>query len=208
MFVTIQNVKHTTPQTIILSLLWILFGSIAVFAQDQEQADLGEIHLPLPSSVESQYTYDPESNRYIFSQEIGGYPISVPLVLTVQEFQALVLKEKMQTYFRDKVQALSGRAPNLEDSQKNLLPELYVNNKFFESIFGSNAIDIAPQGSIGIDLGYRYQKNDNPIASVINRRSPGFEFDQRISLSLLGKIGAHSLPFTKGVSKSPSTPLT
>ena len=59
MFVTIQNVKHTTPQTIILSLLWILFGSIAVFAQDQEQADLGEIHLPLPSSVESQYTYDP-----------------------------------------------------------------------------------------------------------------------------------------------------
>ena len=189
MFVTIQNVKHTTPQTIILSLLWILFGSIAVFAQDQEQADLGEIHLPLPSSVESQYTYDPESNRYIFSQEIGGYPISVPLVLTVQEFQALVLKEKMQTYFRDKVQALSGRAPNLEDSQKNLLPELYVNNKFFESIFGSNAIDIAPQGSIGIDLGYRYQKNDNPIASVINRRSPGFEFDQRISLSLLGKIG-------------------
>ena len=89
MFVTIQNVKHTTPQTIILSLLWILFGSIAVFAQDQEQADLGEIHLPLPSSVESQYTYDPESNRYIFSQEIGGYPISVPFSINCSRVSSI-----------------------------------------------------------------------------------------------------------------------
>ena len=40
-----------------------------------------------------------------------------------------------------------------------------------------------------MDLGYRYQRSDNPIASVINRRSPGFDFDQRISLSLLGNIG-------------------
>src|SRR6056300_901504 len=167
----------------------MLVGCGIVLAQDQEKADLGEISLPNPSSVVSQYKYDPDSNRYIFSQEIGGYPISIPLVLTVQEYQALVLKEKMQTYFQDKVQALSGRGTNVEETQKNLLPELYVNNQFFESIFGSNAIDIAPQGSIGIDLGYRYQKNDNPIASVINRRSPGFEFDQRIRLSLLGKIG-------------------
>ena len=96
----------------------------------------------------------------------------------------------MQAYFQNKVQALSGYGSDLEEAQKNLLPELYVNNKFFESIFGSNAIDITPQGSIGIDLGYRYQRSDNPVASVINRRSPGFDFDQRISLSLLGKLGS------------------
>ena len=95
----------------------------------------------------------------------------------------------MQNYFKDKVQAFSGRGSDLEDTKKNLLHELYVNNKFFQSIFGSNAIDISPQGSIGIDLGYRYQRNDNPITSPVNRRSPGFDFDQRISLSLLGKIG-------------------
>ena len=33
------------------------------------------------------------------------------------------------------------------------------------------------------------KKNDNPSASPRNRRSFGFDFDQRISLSLLGKIG-------------------
>ena len=95
----------------------------------------------------------------------------------------------MSRYFKEKIQALSGYGSDIEDAQKNLLPELYVNNEFFESIFGSNTIDIKPQGSIGVDLGYRYQRSDNPIASVINRRSPGFDFDQRISLSLLGNIG-------------------
>ncbi len=155
----------------------------------QKPAEIGAIKPPSSSSIQRLYTYDPESNRYIFTEEIGGYPISIPIVLTVKEYEDLVLKEQMQDYFQQKVQALSGYGSNLEDAQKNLLPELYVNNKFFESIFGSNSIDITPQGSIGIDLGYRYQRSDNPIASVINRRSPGFDFDQRISLSLLGEIG-------------------
>ena len=83
-----------------------------------------------------------------------------------------------------------------------------MNNKFFESIFGSNTIDITPQGSIGVDLGYRYQRSDNPVASVINRRSPGFDFDQRISLSLLGKIGEGEIFGERGPSLDESRSVT
>ncbi|MDG2109240.1 MAG: cell surface protein SprA [Flavobacteriaceae bacterium] len=187
MFERTLKVVFKSFQSFILTLIWIIFGCGIVLSQ--ENAQLGTLDLPNPVSIVSQYIYDIQTDRYIFSKEIGGYPISVPLVLTVEEYQAMILKEKMKNYFQEKIQALSGRGNNVEETQKNLLPELYVNNKFFESIFGSNSIDISPQGSIGIDLGYRYQRNDNPIASVINRRSPGFEFDQRISLSLLGEIG-------------------
>ena len=183
----VRQVNHFLPQKMFYTLFVGLFFCGIVWAQDE--ADLGAITPPIPSSVSVLYTYDASTNRYILTQEIGGYPINVPLVLTVNEYEAWVLKEQMETYFQEKVQALSGRGSNIEDTQKNLLPELYVNNKFFESIFGSNAIDISPQGLIEIDLGYRYQKNENPIASVINLRSPGFDFDQRISLSLLGNIG-------------------
>ena len=157
------------------------FGSLVA----QDTAQIGSIELPVSDSVESLYKYDQVNDRYIFSEEIGGYPISVPLVLTVKEYESLVLKEKMEDYFQEKTKALSGYGSNVEEVQKNLMPELYVNNKFFKNIFGSNAIDISPQGSIGIDLGYRYQKNDNPIASIINRRSPGFECIVRYFLQLL-----------------------
>ena len=143
----------------------------------------------MPQSIVSKYTYDPTTELYIFSEEIEGYPVGTPLVLTLEEFETLVLKEQMESYFQEKIAALSGKSSNLEESQKNLLPEVYVNNKFFQTIFGSNSIDVVPQGSIGIDLGVRYQKTDNPISSPRDRRNFGFDFDQQISLSLLGNIG-------------------
>ncbi|MBT3443588.1 MAG: hypothetical protein HN443_00935, partial [Flavobacteriaceae bacterium] len=126
---------------------------------------------------------------YLYTETIEGYPITAPLVMTPKEFETLLLSEQMKGYFQEKIAALSGNASNLSETQKNLLPEVYVNSKFFQSVFGSNVIDIIPQGSVGIDLGARYQKNDNPAASPRNRRSFGFDFDQRINLSLLGKIG-------------------
>ena len=174
----------------LLILCFILCNGL-LWAQDNVQsgADLGKIKIPLPQSIVSKYTYDPTTERYIFSEEIEGYPVGTPLVLTLEEFEALVLKEQMESYFQEKIAALSGKSSNLEESQKNLLPEVYVNNKFFQTIFGSNSIDVVPQGSIGIDLGVRYQKTDNPISSPRDRRNFGFDFDQQISLSLLGNIG-------------------
>ena len=134
----------------------MMLASRTIFGQ--KAAEVGSIIEPKPSSVERLYTYDPVSNLYILTEEIGGFPISTPLVMTVAEYESFILKEQMSSYFKEKIQALSGYGSDIEDAQKNLLPELYVNNEFFESIFGSNTIDIKPQGSIGVDLGYRYQR--------------------------------------------------
>ena len=156
MIETTRYVTLKAPHTSLFILLWIFLSCGVLSAQ--EGAVLGNISPPNSSNISSQYRYNADTDRYIFTEEIGGYPISIPLMLSVKEYEALVLKEQMKTYFQDKLQVLSGRGSNLEEIQKNLLPELYVNNKFFQSIFGSDAINISPQGSIGIDLGYRYQK--------------------------------------------------
>ena len=169
----------------------LVVGGITIgFSQEKESGyNFGKIGLSKSISISSKYTFDPASGMYMFSETIDGYPINAPMVMTPKEFEALVLSEQMKEYFHNKIDALAGNSENLKESQKNLLPEVYVNNIFFQSIFGSNVIDIDPQGSVGIDLGVRYQKNDNPAASPRNRSSFGFDFDQRISLSLLGKVG-------------------
>ena len=163
--------------------------SFSLWGQVDSGYDLSKSNLTQSSGISSKYTYDPETGMYFYSESIDGYPINTPLVISPKEFEAMVLAEQMKDYFQGKIAALTGNTENLSETQKNLLPEVYVNSKFFQSIFGSNIIDIVPQGSVGIDLGVRYQKNDNPSASPRNRRSFGFDFDQRISLSLLGKIG-------------------
>ncbi|GAA4894605.1 cell surface protein SprA [Flaviramulus aquimarinus] len=150
---------------------------------------LGQIKVPNPNSVESKYTYDPETNRYIYTEKIGSFNINYPVILTPKEYDALVAKENLRSYYKEKIDAFDGKKDGAEDGQKNLLPEFYVKSDFFETIFGSNTIEVIPQGSVEMDLGVLFSRQDNPTFSPRNRSNFTFDFDQRISLSLLGKVG-------------------
>ncbi|WP_420571790.1 cell surface protein SprA [Kordia sp.] len=179
-------------------VVFTLLFTIILSAQETEPTDpnesqtgyaIGKIKLKDPSSIISKYTYDPKIDRYIYTETVGNYDIRYPLILTPKQYRELLLKESMKDYFKEKLNAISGKKDGSEDAQKNLLPKFYVNSNFFESIFGGNTIEVIPQGSVAMDLGIRFQKNDNPALSPRNRSNLSFDFDQRISLSLLGKVG-------------------
>jgi len=150
---------------------------------------LGRIVLGNPESIVSKYTYDPQLDRYIYTESVGDFDISYPIILTPAQYMELVRRENMKSYFKEKIDAFSGKKEGSEEARKNLLPNFYVNNSFFESVFGGNSIEVVPQGSVAMDLGVIWQKNDNPALSPRNRTNLSFDFDQRISLSMLGKIG-------------------
>ncbi len=162
-----------------------------VYSQDTTSTgySVGRMDLPDPTSIEDLYTYDPITDRYIYTKIIGDFTITYPLILTQEEYQELILNEQMKSYFKDKIDAADGRKEGSEELQKNLLPTFYVNSGFFETIFGGNTIEIIPQGSVEIDLGLLFTKQDNPAFSPRNRKNLSFDFDQRISLSLVGKVG-------------------
>ncbi|KGO88038.1 SprA protein [Flavobacterium rivuli WB 3.3-2 = DSM 21788] len=147
----------------------------------------GKIELNNPNSIIAAYTYDPVTNRYIYTNKMEGFNITYPIILTPEQFEELVLRESMRDYYKQKSKAIDGKGT--EKQQKDLLPRYYVNSSFFETIFGSNTIDVKPQGSVEMDLGVRYTKQDNPAISPRNRKTFTFDFDQRISMSLQGKVG-------------------
>ena len=70
-----------------------------------------------------------------------------------------------------------------------LIPELHIGGDIFESIFGSNTIDIRPSGNVELKFGFKYIQTDNPSLPVKQRRTPSFLFDQDIQLNLIAKIG-------------------
>ena len=173
-------------------VLGVLFGeNHTATAQDSTATGsvMGRMDLPNPPSIQDLYTYDPITERYIYTQTLGNFNISYPLILTPEEYQDLILKEQMKQYFKDKIDAADGRKEGSEELQKNLLPTFYVNNSLFESIFGGTTIEVIPQGTVEMDIGLLYTKQDNPAFSPRNRSNLSFDFDQRISLSLLGKVG-------------------
>ncbi|HNQ27676.1 MAG TPA: cell surface protein SprA, partial [Aquaticitalea sp.] len=166
------------------------------FSQDPVQQDstntgysMGTINMPNPGSIVSKYTYDPISDRYIYTETIGNFNINYPIILTPAEYHKLVLQEQQRLYYKQKIDAAEGKKDGAEEQQKNLLPEFYVNSGFFETIFGGNTIEVIPQGSVEMDLGVMFTKQENPAFSPRNQSNFTFDFDQRISLSLLGKVG-------------------
>ncbi|NKI30626.1 cell surface protein SprA [Croceivirga thetidis] len=180
-------------------LVFAIWGSVnSLQAQDTEGqavdsvktgASLGKLEMGNPDSIVSKYTYDPKLDRYVYTESVGDFNVNYPLFLTPDQFYELVRKESMKSYFKEKIDAFSGKKEGSEEARKNLLPNFYINNNFFESIFGGNTIEIIPQGSVAMDLGVIWQKNDNPSLSPRNRTNLSFDFDQRISLSMLGKVG-------------------
>lgn len=175
------------------SFLLFFFVSLSAFAQEEQDTvkgyNKGSMELPNPSSILEAYTYDPTTDRYIYTKTFEGFNIDYPIVLTPEEYQKLIQKESMKDYFRKKQDAVDGKKAASKDAKKDLLPRYYINSGFFESIFGSNTIDIKPTGTVEIDLGIRYSKQDNPAFSPRNRSTFTFDFDQRISLSMLGQVG-------------------
>lgn len=174
-----------------LLLGFFILSGQQLLAQDSTATGYaeGRMDLPTPRSIEDLYTYDPITERYILTRRLGDFDISYPVILTPEEYQELVLEQQMKAYFKEKIDAADGRKAGAEEDQKNLLPTFYVNSDFFESVFGGNTIEVIPQGVVEMDLGILYTKQDNPAFSPRNRSNFSFDFDQRISLSLLGKVG-------------------
>ncbi|WP_366663755.1 cell surface protein SprA [Winogradskyella sp.] len=169
----------------------VMFAQTNPAAQDSTKTTFafGDIKLPQVGSIQSKYTYDPILNRYIYTEKIGKFNINYPLILTPEEFQRLVLREQLNAYYKEKIDATAGQKEGSEDAQKNLLPDFYVNSDFFETIFGGNKITVIPQGSVDIDLGVLFSQQDNPTFTPRNRSNFTFDFDQRISMSLTGTVG-------------------
>ena len=185
-----ENILFNKFNTLVFYIVIALSVNFT-FSQDQLNEDIAttDIELDNPPSIVESYVYDPVSDRYFFNQSVGSFNINYPIILSSEEYEELVLNESLKKYYKDKVNAAEGRLDGSEELQKNLIPEIYVNSKLFESIFGGNTIEVVPQGSLEIDLGVLYTKQDNPSFSPRNRSNFSFDFDQRIGLSLLGKVG-------------------
>ncbi|WP_010520358.1 cell surface protein SprA [Aquimarina agarivorans] len=193
-----QRITHLQYRVWIVFIGLFVLTNTDIFAQEKEETvrdststthSFTKMSLPDPDSIESKYEYDPITDRYKYSEKLGEFSIRYPLYLTPQEFQKLVRKEQMRDYFKEKVNALTGKNVDEEEKRKNLLPIFYVNSGFFETIFGSNEIELIPQGSVEVDLGILFNKTDNPAFSPQNQSNFTLDFDQRISLSLQGNIG-------------------
>ena len=146
----------------------------------------GGVTLNDPSNLVTNVEFDPVSGKYIVTQKIGGIDYRPPTYMTSDEYQKYIFKKQEKDYWSARTHADS-KTPAASSSPK--LPKLKVGGEVFDRIFGGNSVNIVPNGSAQLDLGYIVNKTANPAVPQKQRKVGSMNFDEKIQLNVIGKIG-------------------
>ncbi|RYE08629.1 MAG: cell surface protein SprA, partial [Sphingobacteriaceae bacterium] len=140
--------------------------------------------LPDPPNLVRTVEYDPATNRYILSERVGNLLYRPQRYLTYSEY----LRLKQTSDIRENWKQLSDKYAQ-ESQQQGFIPQIKVRSQTFTKIFGSEVIDIRPQGSADVIFSGQINKNENPLFNTRQRNQGNFNFDQRIQMNVTGSIG-------------------
>ncbi|MBQ7551654.1 MAG: cell surface protein SprA, partial [Bacteroidales bacterium] len=143
-------------------------------------------HLTTPDSYHTNIEYDPTTNQYNFQNMIGNTPFGPSSSMSVHDYIDYDLQQSIKDYWRERGASYTSAANRRGGG---LIPQLHVGGDLFESIFGSNTIDIRPSGNVELIFGVLHNRNDNPSLPVKQRKVTQFNFDENIQLNALAKIG-------------------
>ena len=181
-------------------------------AENQENlktktADLGE-----PDNLKTDVVYDEKDNTYTVGTTLDNTApgksagnntstakttsptmtlgqatsyLNAPLLMSPEEYQKWSLKNSMQAYWRKK----NAEAFETEGKNKFDFTDMHFDLGPAEKIFGPGGVQIKTQGSAEMKLGINVKKVNNPALAASRRKTVGFDFDQKINLSLNGKVG-------------------
>ncbi|RYE27971.1 MAG: cell surface protein SprA, partial [Sphingobacteriaceae bacterium] len=140
--------------------------------------------LPDPPNLVRSIEYDAVANRYILTEKVGNLQYRPPRYLTYQEF----LRLKQSSEIKQNWKQLSDKYTQ-DSQQPGFIPQLKIRSQTFQKIFGSEVIDIRPQGSAEVIFAGQINKNENPLFNTRQRSQGSFNFDQRIQMNVTGSIG-------------------
>lgn len=156
------------------------------FSEDEnpyvEPPDNG-LYLTEPSNIKSDVQYDPRSNEYEITRKIGTFNYRNPASLPFNEYQEYDMRRSLRNYWRDRANASAGVG------RTGIIPQIHIGGEAFDRIFGSNTIDIRPQGSAELTFGVTSNRRDDPALDVRQRRNTNFDFSEKIQMSVMAKIG-------------------
>ena len=188
-------------RSIVVTLMGLLFACVCAQAQEDslsarwriqrtaplEVADLDSsaVDLKRPDNLRQTVEYDDSANVYYVGTKIGDSYLNAPLLMTPQEYQKWTEQRSMRNFFRNKdkenVQTKGEDKFSFADMHFDLGPA--------EKIFGPGGVRIKTQGTAELKLGANIKSIDNPSLPIRNRKTTAFDFDEKINLSVNGKVG-------------------
>ena len=150
-----------------------------------EEADSSAIDLRTPENLKVGAEYDDSTNLYLVGTKMGEGYLSAPILMTPDEYMRYTERKARRQFFRQKdaenVKAQGKEKFDFSDMHFSLGPA--------EKIFGPGGVRVKTQGTAELKMGATLKSVDNPSLPERNRRTKAFDFDEKINLSVSGKVG-------------------
>jgi len=144
----------------------------------------GQIDFQNPLNITNKVDYDPISGEYIFSSYIGDSLIyRYQSSMSMSEYMDYIQQKEMNEFWQNKSDEQS------KDLHVTSADIPKINIPGARKIFGSDFVEIKPQGSAELSFGLNSSRTDNPVLPEKQRRITTFDFNQQIQMNLTGKIG-------------------
>lgn len=124
-------------------------------------------------------------NNYTIYEKIGEVTYRPTSFMTFEEFNRYQTEKLEKDYWKERSTGLDGESAV---SGRRLIPLLYT-SPVMDRIFGGSYVDIQTNGFVNLDFGGRWQKVANPSIPVRQQRNGGFNYNQQISMNVVGKVG-------------------
>lgn len=141
------------------------------------------LYLDIPSNIRSDVIYYPERDEYVVYQKVGPLNYRTPVYMSPEEFRKYEFDRSMREYWQSRLAGDEG------GYRSSLIPQIEVGGETFDKIFGSNVINIIPQGSAELIFGINISRTENPTLSEKLRTIPTFDFKEKIQMNVTGTIG-------------------
>ena len=166
-------------------ILFLFLGLLIPGFAQQPDTNQAPMQLHEPNNFTHEVTFDPVTNQYTFKHKVGDFEYATPTTMTQQEYLDYKNRQDVKNFWKDR-RKQNARSANDGNS---IIPPLYVGGEAFDLIFGSNTIDIRPQGSVDLTFGIKHNYRGDPAMSERQKHNTNFDFDQDIQLNVIAKIG-------------------
>ncbi len=151
----------------------------------EDDLDTYPADLSFPENIKQEVVYDDSLDRYYIGSKMGDSYLSTPIVMTPGEYRKWSEKKEFDRFFRQKNDTLVKE----DGKDKFSFSDMHFDLGPAEKIFGPGGVRIKTQGTAELKFGATLKNIDNPSLPIRNRKTAQMDFDEKINLSVNGKVG-------------------
>lgn len=178
---TLQLDEDTIPDSLINSR-WKVQRTVPITHDDLRK---GVADLAWPESMKPETEYDDTLNTYFVGSKMGDSFLSTPIAMTPEEYLKWTEKREFDSFFRSKNDEIYKE----KGKEKFSFTDMHFDLGPAEKIFGPGGVRIKTQGTAELKFGATLKNIDNPSLPIRNRKTTTINFDEKINLSVNGKVG-------------------